>query len=219
MEHDVGVRSENSGGTYDLYTINFRFQVSRRPWRVNEVIKHVFPIATHIEETIPFPEVQTNGLISNAVEDPSLPPPPPPKDVTRNRLSIFLEGDLDVCPKPSHAHHRYTFPILVEPGLSDPPNPSTGRRTRSRWAKRDGSRHSKTAPSPSKPGATPKKRFTFPGIIRDPEESKKACTPPQVRRLRKSALLDPSPVRAVVKALKAIFRLKKSPRADGPPST
>ena len=173
----------------------------------------VCQMATCIEEVILFSEVETKELILNVVEEPRPPPPPPRQYVVGDRGSVFVEGNSDVCPTRSALITAMPFRILAE---SDSP---TKQRIKNKWVRRDGGRRSQTTPSPSKPRAIPKKHFTSPSISRGPKEPEKAYVPQQVRRPRKSALLGLARVRAAVKALMMIFRLKKSPEADGRSST
>ena len=177
------------------------------------MIKHACQMVTHIEETIAVSEVQTKEQNLEFVEGP----PPPRRNVAQERLSIFVEGRLDVRSKSSHAHRSETFPVLVEPGLSDSPNSLTQTRPRNKFGKRDGNERSHSAPAPSTPRANSKKRFTFPSVGRDPDEPEK-LSPYQVRRPRKSAFWGLKRVRTVVNVLRIIFRLKRSRTAGHSPT-
>jgi hypothetical protein len=99
------------------------------------------------------------------------------------------------------------FVILAGPGLSNPPNSPTQTRTRSKSIKREANVCSLSAPLPTTPVQTPKKRFTFPSVGRYPEEPEKPCDG-EVRRPRRPAFWGSKRVRTVVKVLTMIFRLK-----------
>ena len=117
--------------------------------------------AVHAGKAAPFSELQTRGPVLNVVEDSPITPPPNPRTHLRqspvgDRLSIFVEGNLDVYPKPSLAHRRY---YRVEPGHSDCPIPPTHPRAKGKSVKCGGNMRSQTAPRPSAPH---KNLFTFP---------------------------------------------------------
>ena len=75
--------------------------------------------AVHAEEAVPFSELQTRAPVLNVVGNSPLPPLPNPRTRPRqstagDRLSIFVEGKLDVCSKPSPAN-RHVTPCRTRP--------------------------------------------------------------------------------------------------------